>query len=60
MFTRTDATNLVTTSIEAGAATADEFDIDQIVDDLYEVAGDWDFTNIDEADFWPVVERHAR
>ena len=59
MFTRTDATNLVTTSIEAGAATADEFDVEQIVEDLYEVAGGWDFTNIDE-DFWPVVERHAR
>ena len=60
MFTRTDATSHVTTVIEAGAATADEFDIEQIVDALYEVAGGWDFTSIDEADFWPVVEQHAR
>lgn len=60
MITRTDATNYVTTAIEAGAATADEFDVDAIADALYDIAGGWDFTSVDHDEFWAVVVDNAR
>lgn len=56
LTTRTDATQFVTDAIEAGgAATADEFFVDQIVDALYDRAGSWSVDNIEHDEFWAVV-----
>lgn len=62
MHAKTDADNHIIAAIEAGgAATADEFDIDAIADELYEaVGGSWDLTNVDNELFWAAVERNAR
>ena len=58
--TRDDAIAAVIDAIEAtGEATADEYDIDAIAD---EVVGDYasGYQLADEDTFWAAVERHAR
>ena len=61
MFTRTTATDAIETAIEnGGAATAAEFDVDAIADDIYEATGTWNVDDIDAGDFWTIVEKHAK
>lgn len=58
--TRTQAEQHIITSIEAGDATRDEFDIEAIADSLYDIAGGtWDIQHIDHDMFWAVVAEHA-
>ena len=60
MHTGTDAREFVITCIENGAATRDDFDIDGIIDAIYdESGGSWDFTDFDTDRFWAIVEEHA-
>lgn len=55
--TAADAKNMIIEVIESGAATSEEFDIDQIFDTTFE----WDgkgFSQIVDADgFWAAVEK---
>lgn len=61
MFTKTDAENVVITSIEVGDATREEFDIDAIIDAIYaENGGTYDFSDFDSDRFWEIVEANAR
>lgn len=60
--TRTEAAEFVATCIEAGGvdvAAREEFDMDAILDALYEIAGSWDVAQVEPEDFWPIVEAHV-
>lgn len=59
-YTRTDATDSIIASIEAGDATADQFDVDAIADAIYDKNGGiWDFSDFDADRFWEIVEANA-
>lgn len=62
MNTRTNATQYVTDAITgpSGETSAADFDIDGIVDDLYALAGSWDFDTIAHDAFWVVVAGHDK
>lgn len=59
-MTDRDAREYVVRAIEAGEASAGEFDVDAIVAELYDRAGGYDFDVLEHDDFWEVVARHAR
>lgn len=52
MHTDKDAREYVETALGEHAA---QFDIDAIVDSLYECAGSWDFRQLDHDVFWSHV-----
>jgi hypothetical protein len=59
--TRDDAARYVTEAIEANGkdvASAKEFDLEAIIDELREIVGDWDFDKAEEDTFWSVVQKH--
>lgn len=61
MYTRQDGYNAVVTAIEANGtdvASRDEYDIDGIIDDIYEETGAYDIEAVDHDIFWEIVERH--
>ena len=63
MNTNRDAITFIAAAIEGSgevASAAVEFDIDAIASDLYDLAGSWDVAQVETAEFWQVVERHAR
>jgi len=62
VYTNRDARQYVMQAIEANGqdvASAWDFDVDAIVDDLYGLAGGWDFSVLDAGAFWRVVGAHA-
>lgn len=57
--TRATATAEITAIIEAGDnASAADYDLNAIADDLYEDAGDWNITAVDPGLFWHTVASH--
>lgn len=58
MITNQDASEYVIQAIEAGYASRNEFNIDGIVSELYDVYDNYDFALIDPMTFWQVVENH--
>lgn len=60
--TREDARRFVTTAIEgSGQASADDFDVERVLDCLYERAhGCWSFDDLAPWVFWSVVARFER
>ncbi|WP_029923924.1 hypothetical protein [Nocardia otitidiscaviarum] len=59
MLTNLDARDAIITAIEAGDASRDDFNIDAIVDDIYAATGDYNTEDVEPAEFWTIVERHA-
>lgn len=59
MFTNATAAEFVITAIENGEGTREEFNVEAIVSDLYDIAGSWNVEDVDADEFWTVVERHA-
>lgn len=59
MFTNATAAEFVITAIENGEGTREEFNVEAIVSDLYDIAGSWNVQDVDADEFWTVVERHA-
>lgn len=59
MKTRRDAEHYVTTAIESnGAAKAEEFNLEAIIDELRDHVGDYTFADIDEDTFWNTIRKH--
>ncbi|RBO82051.1 hypothetical protein [Nocardia puris] len=61
MHTNLTAREAVITAIESAGtdvATRDEYDIDGIVDAIYEATGGYDIDALDEGEFWGIIEDH--
>ena len=48
---------MITQAIESGAATADEYDIDQIFDAVFEYDGKGFTQVVDQETFWSEIEK---
>ena len=60
MHTDKTAREFVTSAIEAsGAAKADEYNLDALMDALYEIAGSWDMTSVETELFWETIKEHS-
>lgn len=60
--TRDDALEMVVAAIEAGDATRDEYDLDQIADKCFEYSAKLGgyVQVVDESGFWAAVEEAAK
>lgn len=61
MKTDWDATAYVIEAIEANGtdiASRDEYDVEAIVDELYDLVGSYDFDTVEHDTFWEIVARH--
>ncbi len=56
---RRDAEVFVIDCIENGDASADQYDIDAIVDACYDKAGGWNIDAVEAEEFWEIVEANA-
>jgi hypothetical protein len=57
-FTHATAVYDVRTTIEAGEAHASEYDVDGIVDKIYEMRGNYDVQAVPPSIFWLVVDTY--
>lgn len=59
MKTQASALAFIARAIEAGDASAEDFDLEAIADALHNIAGGWDFGNVYMSTFWHVVADNA-